>query len=226
MIKGIFFDAAGVLYYRHEHTADYAVKLLQKMGYPDEVPPPDVERLEALHLQANQGLAGHEAYWDLFLSLHGVTDAPQRRQYIGRIVDFSNDVLPVPGGREALAGLKSRGYALGVVTDTIYPLKWKMRRLEKVGVAGFIDVVACSTVLGVHKPDPAMYLNAIEQLHLSPPESAFVGHLAVELRGARLAGMATVAVNYDPDAQADYFCQSLLDLLTLPIFQNVVIHDP
>jgi hypothetical protein len=40
----------------------------------------------------------------------------------------------------------------------------------------------------------------------------------VELQGARQAGMATVAVNYDPDAQADYYCQSLLDLLNVPIF--------
>jgi len=225
MIKGIFFDAAGVLYYRSKHTVDFALKLLQEMGYSQEVSSRDIESLEALRLQVNQGLASHDAYWDLFLSLRGVTDAPQRRQYIGRIVDFSNDVQPVPGVREALAELKSRGYALGVVTDTMYPLEWKKRRLEKVGVAEFIDVIACSTVLGVHKPDPAMYLNAIQQLHLSVPESAFVGHLAVELQGARLAGMATVAVNYDPDAQADYFCESLLDLLSLPIFQSVVIHD-
>jgi HAD superfamily hydrolase (TIGR01509 family) len=223
MIKGIFFDAAGVLYHRQEHTANFAVKLLQEMGYTREVSAGDIERLDALRLQASQGMVDHDAYWDLFLSLRGVTDAPLRRQYISRIVDFSNDVQPVPGGREALAGLKQRGYALGVVTDTMYPLAWKMRRLEKVGVAEFIDVIACSTDLGVHKPDPAMYLNAIRQLKLLPPESAFVGHLAVELEGARRAGMTTVAVNYDPDAQADYFCDSLLDLLTLSIFSDRVI---
>jgi len=63
--------------------------------------------------------------------------------------------------------------------------------------------VACSTVLGVHKPDPAMYLDALQQARLAPSEAAFVGHLAVELEGARKAGMTTVAVNYDPDAKAD-----------------------
>jgi len=102
-------------------------------------------------------------------------------------------VLAIPGGKEALAGLKQRGFVLGIVTDTIYPIDWKMRWLDKVGVAEFMDVVACSTVLGAHKPDPAMYLNALQQAHLAPSESAFVGHDAGELEGARKAGIATVA---------------------------------
>ena len=32
--------------------------------------------------------------------------------------------------------------------------------------------------------------------------------------------MKTVAVNFDPDAQADYYAKSLLDLLNVPIFQS------
>jgi HAD superfamily hydrolase (TIGR01509 family) len=220
MIRGIFFDAAGILYYRPEPTETYTLKLLRQANFSTEISPEDLQQQMALRAQANQGQVSHETYWDQFLLRRGVTDPAQRKSLVGQIIDYSNDVLPTPGGREALAGLKQRGFVLGIVTDTMYPLEWKMRRLNKVGVAEFIEVVACSTVLGVHKPDPATYLNALQQAHLTPGEAAFVGHATVELEGARRAGMTTVAVNYDADAPADYYCNSLLDLLNVPIFQK------
>lgn len=230
MIKGIFFDAAGVLYRRASPSADFALDLLRKSGFSVEVPSEDLTHLQVLHAQASQGQVKHEAYWDQFLMMHGVADPYLRQTFITRIIDYSNAVLPVPGAREALQGLKQRSYLLGIITDTMYPLEWKRRRLEKVGVAEYIDVIACSTVIGVHKPDPGMYLNALQQAHLSPDESAFVGHLAIELRGAHNAGMVTVAVpswnrdyhvNFDLDAVADYYCNSILDLLNVPIFNRI-----
>ena len=223
MIKGIFFDAAGVLYCRARPTEDFALGLLRNGGFSIDVTSEDLTHLLALRAQANQGQVNHEAYWDQFLMMHGVADPYLRQTFITRIIDYSNDVLPVPGAREALQGLKQRSFLLGIVTDTMYPLEWKRRRLEKVGVAEYIDVIACSTVIGVHKPDSGMYLNALQQAHLSPDESAFVGHLAIELRGAHNAGMVTVAVNFEPDAVADYYCKSLLDLLNVPIFNGIPI---
>jgi putative hydrolase of the HAD superfamily len=152
--------------------------------------------------------------------MHGVVDPEERRVLVGKINDYSDRVFPIPGGKEALSGLQPRGFVLGIVTDTIYPIGRKMRWLNKVGVAEFIEVVACSTVVGAHKPDPAIYLNALKQAHLAPDETAFVGHATDELEGARLAGLATVAVLYEPGAQADYYAESLLDLLNVPILES------
>jgi HAD superfamily hydrolase (TIGR01509 family) len=221
LIKGIFFDAAGVLYRRASPTVDFALSLLMEGGFTTEIPAEDLTRILALRAQANQGQVNHETYWDQFLRMHGVADPCLRQTFITQIIDYSNDVLPVRGAREALQGLKQRRFLLGIVTDTMYPLEWKRRRLEKVGVAEFIDVIACSTVIGVHKPDPAMYSTALQQSHLSPGESAFVGHLALELQGAHDAGMVTVAVDFEPDTVADYYCRSILDLLDIPIFEGI-----
>ena len=220
VIRGIFFDAAGVFYYRPMSTDGYASNLLKQKGYATELSAEDRMRQKALRSQANSGRLSPDEYWDRFLLMRGVAAAEERRTLVGKINDHSNQVLPLPGGREALAGLRQRGFVLGIVTDTMYPIEWKMRWLDTVGVAEFIDVVACSTVLGAHKPDPAIYLNALQQAHLTPGESAFVGHDAEELEGARKAGMATVAVNYGPDAMADYYARSLVDLLNVPIFQK------
>jgi len=220
-IKGIFFDAADVFYYRPVSTDDYALDLLKQEGYATELSVEDHKRQQALRSQANSGRLDSDEYWDQFLLMHGVAGPEQRKALAGQIINHSNHVLAIPGGRAALAGLKQRGFVLGIVTDTIYPLAWKMRWLDEVGVAEFIDVVACSTVLGVHKPDPAIYLHALQQAHLTPGEAAFVGHDAGELEGAHKAGITTVAVNYTCGTTADYYAQSLVDLLNVPIFKRL-----
>ncbi|GAB4539537.1 MAG: hypothetical protein Kow0063_28430 [Anaerolineae bacterium] len=219
-IKGIFFDAAGVLYRRPEPTRTYVSTLVRSVGLSTELHAQDRARQKILRSEANKGRLSPNEYWDQVLLMYGVSDPAERKMLVARIDDYADNVLPMPGGREALAGLKQRGFILGIITDTIYPLERKMRWLDQVGIADLIEVVACSTALGAYKPDPAIYLNAMQQAHLTPDESAFVGHAVDELEGARQAGMATVAVNYDPGAEADYYARSLLDLLNVPIFQK------
>ena len=55
-----------------------------------------------------------------------------RSQLRQEILAHTFDVFPYPGGREAMAGLQARNFILGLVTDTIYPVEWKMAWLEKV----------------------------------------------------------------------------------------------
>ncbi len=217
-IKGIFFDAAGVFYDRKETTSALLHRRLVELGLPIELAPAQAARHATIYELATEGRVSHGSYWDERLRLHGLNDPALRACLSKEIIDHTFDVFAYPGGRKAMAGLRSRGFILGLVTDTIYPVEWKMAWLEKVGVAEFFTVVACSTVLGAHKPHPEMYLNAVRQAGLTTAESAFVGHDTGELAGARLAGLATVAVNYDPTARADYFAESLPALLDVPIF--------
>jgi HAD superfamily hydrolase (TIGR01509 family) len=219
-IKGIFFDAADVLYCRPEPTSNYVATLLKEKGIFTELSAQDQMRHKVLRSEANSGLLSPDEYWDQLLLMYGVAADEERRACVAKIDDYSDQVLPIHGGSQVLASLKQRGFSLGIVTDTIYPIERKMCWLEQVGVAEFIDVVACSSVLGVHKPDPAIYLDALRQADLIPGESVFVGHDADELEGAHKAGIATIAVNYEPGARADYYAESLLELLQVPILQK------
>lgn len=219
-IRGIFFDAAGVFYDREKPTGTFAAELLAELGYPTQLDANAQTRDREMRILATEGRISHATYWDQILSLHQVTDPAKRTDLREKILAQTHEVFAYPGAREAMAGLKARGFKLGLVTDTIYPLEWKMSWLEKVGVAEFIDVVSCSTVTGSHKPEPEMYLNALRQAKLEPKECAFVGHDTGELAGAKHAGLATVAVNYDPTAKADYYAGSLIDLLNVPIFMR------
>lgn len=218
MIKAVFFDAAGILYTRSGPTETYALALLKEKGFSVEISGELKDELMNIRALANQGKIGHDVYWEKFLEARNVTDPDQRREMQKQIVDYSNNVQPMDGASEALSQLKQKGLRLGIITDTMYPVEWKMRRLEKVGVAHFIDIVACSTDLGAHKPDPVVYTYAINQAGLRPEETAFVGHLGSELSGAHQAGMVTIAFNNDTRVKADHFCTSLGELPGLPIF--------
>jgi FMN phosphatase YigB (HAD superfamily) len=102
-----------------------------------------------------------------------------------------------------------------VITDTMYPLERKMRWLARIGVADLIDVVSCSTALGVKKPDAAIYKDALTRARVAAPDAVFVGHSAEEIAGARAVGMRTVAVHGDRDARADESVGTLDGVLEL-----------
>jgi HAD superfamily hydrolase (TIGR01509 family) len=220
MVKGILFDAAGVLYHRPQPTGEFVAARVRDMGLPGQLSAQDRARQKALKSQGSRGLLSPEAYWDQVLQMYGVDNPAERRALVAAVDRHADDVWPMPGCQAALAGLKQRGMVLCIVTDTMHTLERKMRWLERAGVARWIDVVACSTVVGVHKPEPGIYLDALRQATLSPEEAAFVGHSAVELEGARRIGLASVAVYHDPGARADYYAASLIDLLNVPIFRR------
>ena len=221
MLKAIFFDAAGILYTRGGHTEEYAHDLLRKNGFNPQISQKQFEKQLNLRSQANKGLLDHTVYWDEFLSMRGVSDPHQRVQFTREIEDYSNDVQPIPGVRETLQEFKARGFLLGIITDTMYPQEWKMQRLEKARVADLIDIVACSTSLGVHKPDPAIYAQALLHAGLSLGEAVFIGHLDTELQGAHFAGMMTIAIDPTLEENADYCFRSLPEVLTLPELRGV-----
>ncbi len=224
-IRGIFFDAAGVFYRRPLPTDKYMQGLLREKGYATELSAEDRVRQKALRSRADSGLVSHDAYWDGVLEMHGVGDPEERAPMVAKIHAFSDNVIAIPGGREAVATLKQRGFVIGIITDTVYPVERKMLWLDKVGVAEYVDVVTCSTVLGAHKPKPEPYLAALKEAQLSPEEAAFVGHDTDELAGAHRVGMTTVAVHYEADAEADYYAESLLDLLNIPIFKEAEMNQ-
>ncbi|MGH9197991.1 MAG: HAD family hydrolase, partial [Acidimicrobiia bacterium] len=60
------------------------------------------------------------------------------------------------------------------------------------------DLVVESSVLGVRKPNPKIYLHTCEQLAIEPKEAVFLDDLGVNLKPARELGMTTIKV-VDPD---------------------------
>lgn len=95
--------------------------------------------------------------------------------------------------RALLASLRLRGYAVGVVTNTIFPGHLLRTNLSRLGIAGYIDSLVTSVDVGFGKPHPAPYQRALAELKLTPHEAIFVGDREeTDVAGARAAGMRAV----------------------------------
>ncbi|MEO6068607.1 MAG: HAD-IA family hydrolase [Gemmatimonadota bacterium] len=98
-----------------------------------------------------------------------------------------------PGTAPALGRLRDARIGLGVVSNSDGRVA---EALEAVGLAEYFTVVVDSKLAGFEKPDPRIFLPALEALEVGPAESLYVGDLyEVDVVGARRAGMAAVLLD-------------------------------
>jgi putative hydrolase of the HAD superfamily len=87
--------------------------------------------------------------------------------------------------------------------------------LEAAGIRDRFDVILDSAVVGVEKPDPAIFRAALTALEVAPEEALFVGDLyEVDVVGARAAGIEAVLLVPQADA-SDPECRRVDSLVAL-----------
>ena len=73
--------------------------------------------------------------------------------------------------------------------------------MEAYGLREFFDCVTYSYTLGVYKPHPKMYADALGKMGLPPEQTVFVDDFTGNLEGARAAGIQPVLIQAKPGAQ-------------------------
>ena len=92
-----------------------------------------------------------------------------------------------------LSGLKEK-YKLGLVSNFAYaPGPWKI--LNRFKLTEFFDTIVISGELGLRKPHPEIFNEALKGLSVKAKEAIFVGDsLKADINGAKRVGMKTVFV--------------------------------
>jgi len=120
----------------------------------------------------------------------------QFRQSMGRRV-------VVDGGREVVEELQKRGYTLGIISNLIGTREipeW----LEAEDFATYFKVVVLSSVLGIRKPAPEIYLEAARRAGVEPARCAYVGdNLKRDVTGARSAGFGSLIIMISQEKLAE-----------------------
>lgn len=94
-----------------------------------------------------------------------------------------------------LAALRERGYLLGVVTNRMWGGEAFGDDLRALGLLDYFDGrgIAVSADMGVRKPYPALFWQALNGLHVAPKQAAMVGDsLRTDILGAQKLGLFTV----------------------------------
>ena len=122
----------------------------------------------------------------------------------------------IPGARAALRGLAERGLKVAVVSNADGTVEQQLRddAFCQVGAGAGVEVTAVldSTIVGVAKPDPAIFQLALGLLDVPAGRAIHVGDTpSADVTGARAAGVRPVLV--DPyDLHADVDCVRVASL--------------
>ena len=181
----------------------------------------EATRLDAAHYAGMRGLdeAPHGPFdWRHYLGAYLHTLAvpePRRRDASERLraeFDGSSTLWrrPTAGVRDALAALAARGVRLGGVSNAEGTVEARLAELAicQVGAgAGVpVEVVIDSHVVGVEKPDPAIFGFALRAMGLEPSRCLYLGDsVRIDVAGARAAGINPVLVTPDPGARDGNF---------------------
>jgi FMN phosphatase YigB (HAD superfamily) len=99
----------------------------------------------------------------------------------------------LPEAPRALETLRGLGLRLAVVSNSNGTVA---RLLEALGLAGWLDAVVDSGVVGFEKPDPRIFRHAAVALGVEPTEAVHVGDLySVDVVGARAAGARAILLD-------------------------------
>jgi len=121
-----------------------------------------------------------------------------------------------PDTPAVLDALRARGYALGVVSNADGRVE---ADLVRAGLRPRFATVVDSHVVGVEKPDPAIFRIALERMGAEPATTLYVGDVfAIDVLGARGAGLAAALIDPLGDYPGAADCpriRRLADLLEL-----------
>lgn len=186
-VRAAIFDLDGVIvstdYYHQlawKETAEEAGIVLR-----DEVLPRlcGVGRMECAAMILNEaGRCGNK--WDIY------TFAQKKN---AKYTDYLNGLTPhdiLPGVPELLASLRCEKIGIAIASSS----RNARMILQKVGLTEVFDAIVDGSMICHSKPNPEVFLKAAELLR-TPPENCVVFEDAeAGIRGARAAGMHTVAV--------------------------------
>ena len=138
----------------------------------------------------------------IFATDLGISEDPrklvaQREEMMLRLL--KTDLEPMPGLKELLDYGHGR-FRLAIATGS--PRMLVDEVLRQLAIAGLFDAIQTAETLPRGKPDPEIYLRAVAQLGLKPPECIVMEDSSNGVRSARAAGCYVIGVpNQDTRAQ-------------------------
>ena len=139
-------------------------------------------------------------YWAEYLrALMERLHAPEaeRERLTHRLVERFKDIRfwsrVLPETAPYLETLQTRGYYLGVISNSIGTMEEQLRRVD---LARYFRSTIDSAIVGVEKPDVRIFRMALAQAGVEASEAVFVGDIhATDVGGARGAGLLGVLMD-------------------------------
>ncbi|MBP1960984.1 HAD-IA family hydrolase [Paenibacillus aceris] len=130
------------------------------------------------------------------------------------VQNFNLHCIGFPNLHEILTHLKQGGMRLGLITNGMGA--FQLKNIEALGISPYFDTMLVSEIEGLRKPDPEIFLRALNNLGVQPNEAAYVGdHPENDVLASRRVGMKgiwKVDAHFEGDFERDYTIQDLMEL--------------
>jgi len=129
------------------------------------------------------------------------------------VEEFKHHCVGFPHIHEMLEGLKNNKIALGMITNGYG--QFQMDNIKALDIEKYFDVILVSEWEGIKKPNPKIFMNALEKLNVEPSESVFIGdHPENDVRAGQNVGMKGILKkdNQWTDIEADAIIDDYLEL--------------
>lgn len=179
MIEAVIFDFDGVLADTEPVYLEYKKEFLKNRGA--ELPEFELKKFAGRRFE--QAIADMEAYFTpkirrkLIEEFKGTTD-----------MDYGS--LLFPETRQTLAALKRMGFKTAVASNT--PQKRLNEAIRQCGLEDVLNLWISSSVTGRLKPEPDVYLRAMQELDTKPDCCIAVGDSDCGLTAAKKSGCHVV----------------------------------
>lgn len=190
MIKAVIFDLDGTLLDR-----DSSLKIFIKNQYKkyiDELAHvPEEQYIERFIELDKKGYVWKDKVYNQLVQEYSLTNLTWEQLLEDYINSFQHSCIAFPNMEYVLKELKNRGIALGMITNGF--TKFQNLNLQALGIHNLIDTILISEQEGIKKPQPEIFLRALEKLGVTPEESLYVGdHPENDVIGAQNVGMKAV----------------------------------
>jgi HAD superfamily hydrolase (TIGR01509 family) len=122
---------------------------------------------------------------------------------------------PLPGVEEMIKSAHSRGIKLAVASSS--STEWVWLNLSRLGLHQYFDAICGGNEVPAVKPDPALYIKALEELEVQPDQAIVFEDSPNGILAAQRAGIFCVAVPNQISIQmgvnhADMVVKSMADI--------------
>lgn len=214
MIKAVLFDFDETLQDRTEAFEGYMDTFFDTFC-PDIDEAEREKRKEDMRVTGKGGYVNREEWCAGLIKMWNWKNAPSN-VVLARHYDetFGDHNVIFPNSEKLLKELKNRGYIVGVITNG--PSYLQNHKMDTSGLRPYCDLVVVSGDVGVHKPDPALFIYAAEKLGLKPEECCYVGdHPINDIQGAKAAGMMAIRMNFG------WFKDQMIDE-SIPVINDII----
>jgi HAD superfamily hydrolase (TIGR01549 family) len=196
----IVFDAMGVIFETGDDTHELLVPYIRRLR-----PQVDVERIQAVYLQASLGQITAADFWRLV----DLGDAYPRVQQ-----DYLDTCLRIEPRFKEIAGELSQKYSMAILSNDVG--EWSLYLRQRFGLDRLFREAVISGDVGFRKPSPEIYQILLEQLSVPAGQCVFIDDRAANLVPAREAGMVPVWFQREAGSKNKLIPFSIWSLEELP----------